>query len=371
MIKQQRVLALDAFRGITIAAMIMVNQPGSWSFKYDQMRHASWNGCTLTDFIFPFFLIIIGVSMWFAFQKFEQQLSKTLVKKIIKRTFLIFIIGLILNIVKQLIKTNELDFSTLRITGVFQRIAICYGIGAFICSLLTPKKILITSIGILLGYWFVIWFFSGENPYIAENTIVGKIDTFLLGKTHLRTGYPVDASGLFGSIPAIVHILWGYLLGRMIYKNNNRNELVLNMFLIGIPAILLAQIWNYVLPINKILWTSSYVVYTSGWAFVVLAFLIWIIDIKQQKKWTTPFLAFGVNPLFAYIFAEIFASIVSNLIKVNNQGHLISLKSWLFTEVFAPLMGNLNGSLLYSIVIMIFYWLILFVLHKNKIYFKI
>jgi predicted acyltransferase len=356
--KQKRIKALDAFRGITIAAMIMVNQPGSWSFKYEQMAHSAWTGCTLTDLIFPFFLIIIGVAMWFAFQKYEQKFSIPATKKIIRRTILIFLIGIGLNIAKQ-------------ITGVLQRIAICYGIGAMLCISLKPKQLFFAAIGILLGYWFILWGYGETSPYAAEDSIVGKIDTFLVGKNHLRSGYPVDASGLFGSIPAIVHILWGYLLGRMISKNQDQKTLVLNMFLLGIPAILLAQIWNYAFPINKTLWTSSYVLYTTGCALITLAFFVWIIDVNHKKRWISPLIVFGVNPLFAYVFAELWATIVSNLIKFPQGDKMISLKSWLFSDVFSPLVGNLNGSLLYSVFVMVFYWSILWILHKRKIYIKI
>lgn len=371
MAKQERVLALDAFRGITIAAMIMVNQPGSWSFKYEQMAHSKWNGCTLTDLIFPFFLIIVGIAMWFAFQKYPKTLSTAPIKKIVRRTVLIFLIGLGLNIAKQIIATHEFNFYTLRITGVLQRIAICYGIGALICSTLKPKQIIITSIGILVGYWIILFGFGNGAPYAAETTIVGKIDAFLIGKNHLRQGYPVDASGLFSSIPAIVHILWGYLLGCMISNNNDKNKLILNMFLLGIPAVLLAQLWNYSFPINKALWSSSYVLYTTGWAFITLAFFIWIIDVNKKKGWISPLIVFGVNPLFAYVFAELWASMASHLIKLPQNGKMVSLKSWLFNDVFAPLAGNLNGSLLYSIFIMFFYWSILWVLYKKKIFIKI
>ena len=369
--KTERLITLDAFRGITIASMIMVNQPGSWSFKYDQMRHAQWNGCTLTDLIFPFFLVIVGVACWFAFQKHGQKLSLDLITKIISRTVIIFLIGLALNFCKQWISSGEINLSMLRISGVLQRIALCYCIGAILCLALKPKPLLITSLGILIVYWIVLWAGGGTEPYIAENTIVGKIDIALLGENHLRQGYPVDTAGLFASIPAIVHVIWGYLLGMMIYKANDRKELIFKMFLFGIPAVLLAQVWDYVFPINKTLWTSSYVLYTTGWALIALAFLIWIIDVHKKTKYFTPFLAFGVNPLFAYVFAELWASIISGLIKVPVEGSLVSLKSWMFGHVFAPLVGNMNGSLLYSIFIMLFYWSILWFMHKKKIYIKI
>ncbi|MBN2610145.1 MAG: DUF5009 domain-containing protein [Bacteroidales bacterium] len=369
--KTERIIALDAFRGITIAAMIMVNQPGSWSYRYSQMKHCDWNGCTMTDLIFPFFLFIVGVAMWFSFQKYGQKLTKSLTLKILRRTVILFMIGLFLNLSFQFIETRGISLSTLRITGVFQRIALCFGIGAILCVTLKPKHLFILTMGILIGYWALLWGFGGSDPYSPESTIVGKIDIELLGKNHLRKGYPVDASGLFGTIPAVVNVIWGYLTGRMISLNNDRNKLILNMFLLGIPAVFLAWIWNYSFPINKTLWTSSFVLFSVGSALIVLAFLIWIIDIKRKSKWASPFIVFGVNPLFAYVFAELWSSIISNLIKIRVKGDMVTLKSWLYNDIFVPFAGNLNGSLLYSIFIMIFYWLILWVLNRKKIFIKI
>ena len=369
--KTERLITLDAFRGITIAIMIMVNQPGSWSYKYSQMRHAQWNGCTLTDMVFPFFLFIVGVACWFAFQKYGQTLSADLISKIIRRTVLIFLLGLALNFCKQWISSGELNLSMLRITGVLQRIAFCYGIGAILCLALKPRWLLISSLGILVVYWIVLFMAGGSQPYTAENSIVGKIDILLLGANHLRQGYPVDSSGLIASIPAVVNVIWGYLIGMFIYKVNKRKKLILKMFLIGVTAILVGQVWSLVFPINKTLWTSSYVFYTSGWAIIGLAFLIWIIDVHKKSKYFRPFLVFGVNPLFAYVFAELWGSIISGLIKFQFEGSLFSLKSWVFSEIFAPLFGNMNGSLVYSIFVMFFYWSILWLMDKYKIYIKI
>ncbi len=369
--KSERVIALDVFRGITIAAMIMVNQPGSWDFRYGQMSHSAWHGCTLTDLIFPFFLFIVGVAMWFAFQKQGQKLTPPLVKKIVRRTILIFLTGIFLNLSKQLMSTGEINLAMIRITGVLQRIAICYGIGAFMCLLLNPKQLFLVSGGILVGYWWVLWYFGGTDPYSAEHTIVSQIDAALLGQNHLRSGHLVDASGLFGSIPAVVHVIWGYLLGRIVSLNTDRKELVLKMFIWGVPAVLLAKIWDYVFPINKILWTSSYVLFSTGAALIALAFLVWIIDVNNKRGWISPVMAFGVNSLFAYVFAELWGSAMTYLIKIPLDGNLVSLKYYIFSQLFAPFAGNLNGSLLYSALIMLFYWSILWVLYQRKIYIKL
>jgi predicted acyltransferase len=368
---KERLISLDVFRGVTIALMIMVNQPGSWKFKYNQMRHAQWHGCTLTDLIFPFFLVIIGVACWYAFQKYEQRLTLGLVKKIVRRAFLIFIIGIFLNFFKEWISLGQVNLSTLRITGVLQRIAVCYAIGTILCIALKPNQVLITSFGILVLYWVIVSSASGPDPFIAKNSIVGKIDILLLGENHLRKGYPIDTAGLFASLPATVHVIWGYLLGMIIYKSNDQKKLILKMFLLGISAILISQVWNYVFPINKTLWTSSYVMYTSGWAIITFAFLIWIIDVRKKIKYFTPFLAFGVNSLFAYIFAELCASFFSGFLRFPFEGNLVSFKSFMFNFIFSPILGEMNGSLFYSVFIMLFYWSILWFMHKKKIYVKV
>jgi predicted acyltransferase len=369
--KPQRILALDAFRGITIAAMIMVNQPGSWNYVYSQMRHSEWNGCTLTDLIFPFFLVIMGVAIWFSFQRNDQKPSWALVMKIIRRTLLIFLIGFILNLLDQIANKHVVDLSTLRFMGVFQRIAFCYGIGGVLCLVMGPKQLVLTSALILIGYWLILWGFGGPDPYTPTTTVVGKIDAAILGTNHLHGGHALDPTGLFSSIPAVVHVLWGYLLGRMISLKADRKDLVLSMFILGIPPILAAQVWDYFFPINKTLWTSSYVLYTTGWAFITLAFFIWLMDIKQIKKWAYPLLVFGINPLFAYIFASLWVKVVAYWMVIPSGGKNISIQEWLYDSVCVPLAGNLNGSLLYSILTMIFYWAILSVLYNKKIYIKI
>ena len=315
-------------------------------------------------------MFIVGIACWFAFQKYGQALSADLISKIIRRTVLIFLLGLALNLCKQWISSGELNLSILRITGVLQRIAFCYGIGAILCLALKPRGLLISSLGILIVYWIVLWVAGGSQPYSAEHTIVGKIDVLLL-KIICDRVIRLIRQGFFASIPGIVNVIWGYLMGMMIYKVNDRKKLILKMFLIGVPAVLVAQVWNLVFPINKTLWTSSYVLYTSGWALVVLALLIWIIDVHKKSKYFSPFMVFGVNPLFAYIFAELWASVMSGLIKFNFEGSLVSLKSWIFGEIFAPLFGNMNGSLFYSIFIMFFYWSILWLMDQYRIYIKI
>jgi len=289
--KPKRVVALDAFRGFTILTMILVNTPGSWAYVYPPFKHAEWHGCTPTDLVFPFFLFIVGVAMWFSFKAFDHRLNKKAALKIVKRTIIIFAIGLGLKFYSMLINPN----STFRLMGVLQRIALAYGFASFLALSLRKKNLIITSAIFLLGYWFLLWFFGGETPYSLETNFARTIDLKLIGAEYLYKGegIPFDPEGLLSTIPSIVTVLLGYFTGQMIDQTADRKKLVLKMILWGGAAIIVGLIWDLVLPLNKKLWTSSYVIYTAGYALVILALFIWLIDIKQYKKWAQPFIVYG------------------------------------------------------------------------------
>ena len=362
--KTKRLIALDAFRGITIATMIMVNTPGSWGSIYSPLRHADWHGCTPTDLVFPFFLFIVGVAMWFSFQKFNGIFNTPAALKILKRTALIFIIGLALNAFP-----FAIDYSKLRILGVLQRIALAYGFGAILCLWLTPKKLIYSSIVLLLGYWLILFVGSSGNPYELETTIARTIDIALLGENHVwhGKGIPFDPEGLLSTIPSIVTVILGYLTGKTIQQSSSQDKAVLNLFLYGIPLIAAAMVWDYWFPINKSLWTSSYVLYTAGLAMVMLAFFIWLIDVKKYGKWAHPFVVFGTNPLFVYALSILWVKTISKIpSEAYGNGY-----SWLYQSVFVPIAGNMNGSLLFAVSHIVVFWLILLILYKKKIFIKI
>ncbi|MCE1197448.1 MAG: DUF5009 domain-containing protein [Marinilabiliales bacterium] len=364
-----RYLALDVLRGMTVAMMILVNNPGSWSHIYAPLEHAAWQGCTPTDLVFPFFLFVVGVSMFFSFSKYGNTLNKASVLKVIKRTLLIFAIGLFLNSFPQW----AVDFHKLRILGVLQRIAIVYGVASLIV-LAAPRKLL-PWIGsaILLLYWGLLNWTGGPDPYSLQGNPTIAFDSMILGESHLYKGFgiPFDPEGLFSTLPAIVTALAGFLTGQLI-STTEKIKIPGKLVLFGLAALLTGLLWGVVFPIAKPLWTSSYVLYTAGWALLTLALLIWIIDIKGFTGWTTFFVVFGVNPLFLFAFSGLWAKTIGRLIHVTDaSGTSLSLASWLYKDVCLPLAGELNGSLLYALAHVTLFWLIGYVMYKKKIFIKV
>lgn len=365
----QRYLALDVLRGMTVALMILVNNPGSWGHIYAPLKHAAWHGCTPTDLVFPFFLFVVGVSMFFSFSKYGNTLNKDSLLKIGKRTVLIFAIGLFLNSFPQW----TADFSILRIMGVLQRIALAYGIGAVIV-LASPRKYLPYIGGaILLLYWGLLYSLGGTDPFSLKGNVTPVIDAAVLGTTHLYKGFgiPFDPEGLFSTIPAIVTVIIGYLIGSVV-KETEKKRVPKTLILFGGAAIVAGLIWGLGFPINKPIWTSSYVLYTAGWACLLLSLLIWIIDLKGFSKWTSFFVVFGMNPLFIFALSGLWARILGRMIRIAGpDGELISGSTWLYNQVFVSVAGELNGSLLYAISHVLVFWLIGYVLYKKKIFIKV
>ncbi len=362
--KSKRIVALDAFRGLTIATMITVNNPGSWEFVYPPLRHAAWNGCTPTDLVFPFFLFIVGVAMFFSFRIYNNELSKPVVIKTIRRTILIFAIGLALNAFPYII-----DYSELRIMGVFQRIALAYGVGAILCLWLSPRKLIYTLAAILVGYWALLGLSVPTGAYELETNLVRVVDLAILGENHVYGGFglPFDPEGFLSTIPAIGTVILGYLTGLLIYKVKEQEKIVLHLFLYGFPLVVVGMIWDAWFPINKALWTSSYVLYTAGLAMVMLAFFIWFIDVKGYTKWSNPLVVFGMNPLFIFVLSGLY---VKTLYKIPSEAYGNGY-SWLYNTVFVPIGGNMNGSLMFALTHIVLFWLIVLFLYRKKIFIKI
>jgi predicted acyltransferase len=379
MTKPVRLAALDAFRGFTILAMIMVNNPGSWSHIYAPLRHAEWHGCTPTDLIFPNFLFIVGMAMWYSFKKFNYELSRPLVIKILRRTLLIFLLGIFLGWFPffKVIPGEGIEWmsiSNLRILGVLQRIAIAYCIGSFIVLTMKPRSIIYLSAFILLAYWFVLWFWGGNDPYSLEGNIARIIDFKILGENHVwrGLGVPFDPEGLLSTLPAIVTVIIGFLSGKVITSTDNKERMVLHLLLLGLAGVLGGLIWNMAFPINKSLWTSSYVIYTGGLALLTLGVFIWLMDIKGYKKWAQPFIVYGMNPLFIYVLAGVVARGMIFLIRFKTEdGTIMHSKTWLYEHIFQPAFGDINGSLLYAVMLIVIYWAVGLYLYRKKIFIKI
>lgn len=362
-----RLVSLDAFRGLTIAGMILVNTPGDWNFVYSPLRHASWNGCTPTDLVFPFFLYIVGVAMWYSFKKFGHRATPEWWRKVALRALLIFVIGLALNVFP-----FDQPISEWRIMGVLQRIAVAFFFGAIAC-VLTPKRWLHwLAGGILILYWLLMAALGGDAPYSLEDNFARAADVVIFGADHIYQGFgmPFDPEGLISSIPAVVTVIIGYLVGSYIDATKLKAPALASLFIYGCLGILLGLVWNEAFPINKPLWTSSYVVYTAGIATLLLTLFLWIIDVLKYRKWAHPLVVFGVNPLFIYALSIVFIKILSH-IQVTYEGADINARQWAYEAIFAPLAGPVNGSLFFALTYVAIHLLIAWILYRRSIFIKV
>lgn len=381
----QRYYSLDVFRGATVALMILVNNPGNWSHIYTALEHAPWHGCTPTDLVFPFFLFAVGNAMSFIMPRLETAGTNFFIRKIFKRALLIFGIGLLLNwspFVRwqgdQLVLKS---FSNIRIFGVLQRIALCYLFASLIVYFFKSKGAILISVIILIGYW-IISRFAGNllDPYSLEGFWGTQIDRALLGNNHIYKGEGVafDPEGLVSTLAAIVQVIAGYLTGKYIQQKGKNFEMACNLFVAGSVLIFAGFCWDMVFPINKKIWTSSFVIYTSGLAITVLAVMIYTIEFRNYKSFPTGFFAvFGKNPLFIFVLSG-FLPRVLGLIRIQGQpdekGNNIYLSpfGWFYEHICKPVSSNLNnGSLFYALCMIIFYWLIVYWLDKKKVYIKV
>ena len=392
--KTNRYIALDVLRGMTVAGMILVNNPGSWGKIFPPLRHAAWDGCTPTDLVFPFFLFCVGAALAFSFAKYNNSLNSESVKKIIKRGILIFLVGLGLNAFPfyPTSLNGDLTFgenymnylNNIRILGVLQRIALCYIAGGILALWLkTPKKIL-WAMGILLTlHWLILFIFGGEGWSTLKGNIAAPIDVAIFGKSHVYKGYgiPFDPEGLYGVISGSCTLLLGYLIGQLIRKTPEKIDVVAKLYTIGLVALgagIVTSIW---IPINKPLWSASYVLYAGGWAIVMLALFIYFIDVKGKVKIFTPFRAMGMNPLFAFVMAGLFSKVFSRIIKwtvlaPNAEGVMtqktVNVSSWFYNNVCVSLLGsNEFASLMYALIYVAIFMAMAYWLYRKNIVIKL
>ena len=370
--KYQRYLSLDVLRGMTIALMIVVNTPGSWETIYPPFRHAAWHGFTITDLVFPTFLFVVGNALSFSMRKFEQDESAFLAK-VFKRTALIFLLGLFLNAFPFVTRVDGeltlIDFSSLRIMGVLQRIALCYGVAALVIHYFKARGALIFSAIALLGYWAIMFYFGDKpNSYSLEGNAALKFDLLLMPAKNMYKGFgiPFDPEGILSTLPAIVNVIAGYFAGRFIQQAGNNKNTAMRLALAGALLTALGVLWNILFPINKPIWTSSYVVYTVGLGLLVLAIIMLLIEVAGFKRWTYFFEAFGKNPLFIYVMAGVVIETMS-LIRVDG----VSLSGWLYRNAFTSWLDGQNASLLFAISYMLLMWVIAYWMDRKKIYIKV
>jgi predicted acyltransferase len=369
----QRFLALDIFRGLTVCFMIIVNTSGNGATTYWPLKHADWNGFTPTDLVFPSFLFAVGNALSFVMKRWETMPQKKVILKIFKRTFLIFLIGFLMywfpffKLDAQL-HILSFPFSETRIMGVLQRIALCYGISAFLVYGLGTKKTLWIGALTLPLYWLLMQVFGAEGAeYTKMGNAVLRLDTWLFGINHLYMGerFPFDPEGVLSTLPALFNVIAGYAAGLFLQKNGKSSRGLLQIMLVGLFFVLIAVGWNELMPINKKLWTSSFALLTTGLDLILIGIIVYVTDILKFRKGTNFFLVAGKNPLFIYLLSEL-GIIVLWMIHIGKD----PLFQWIYNHVFVYA-GEYFGAFLFAVWWMLTCWLAGYLLDRKKIYIKI
>lgn len=364
--KSSRLLSLDVFRGITIALMILVNSPTNYAW----LNHSDWNGCTLADLVFPFFLFILGVSLvYFLSKSLAEGLSyNLLISKILKRTIIIFVIGLFINAFP-----FHFHLTTIRIFGVLQRIAICYFCATLLFLTTRPQTQAVIVIVLLIGYWLMMTIipvpYYGANNLTQIGNLAAYIDRSIFSSAHLYEKI-FDPEGLLSTLPAIATTLLGNLTGVWLLSHHNLQKKFQVMIITGIIALICGWFWGLSFPINKDLWTSSYVLWTGGLALLLLAFCYWLIEIKELKKWSKPFEILGLNALAVYFLHVFFLKIQAAIHISETNGTRENLRVFI-TNHFFGWISLQNASLLYAIAYVFVWLLVMTIFYRNKIFIKI
>ena len=371
----QRFLALDVLRGMTICFMIIVNTPGNGATSYAALQHAHWNGFTPTDLVFPTFMFVVGNALSFVAKKWASLSDGQVFWKIFKRAFIIFLLGYLMYWFPFVHWNDQGNleanpFSHTRIMGVLQRIAIGYFIAALMVRYLKTSTIIRLSVVFLLAYWLILLLFGDKaDPYNMLTNAGNRLDLWLFGENHLYHGEGVafDPEGLLSTLPAIANVTFGYAAGKWIQEKGNTYEGLAKLLLTGTLLIALALLWDTSFPINKKLWTGSFVLLTVGIDCVLIAALLYITRFLQLTKWTYFFEVFGKNPLFIYLLSEL-GVILLWFFPVGADRQ--PLYSWLYDNIFKHA-GDYFGSFLFAISVMLVCWLVGYVLDKRKIYIRV
>lgn len=363
----QRSLALDVFRGLAIAGMILVNTPGSWQHIYAPLRHADWHGCTPTDLVFPFFLFATGAAMFFSFARCGYRANPEVLRGIARRSALLILIGVLLNAYPFLESLSQW-----RIPGVLQRIGVAYAMGALLILYCPGWLRYALCLALLMGYWALLHLFGGADPYTLEHNLVRRIDLALLGENHLWGGFgiPFDPEGLLSTVPSVVSVVAGFEAARLIGTTAGRGRAVLRLLLIGSGAVAAGMVWGQWFPINKALWTSSYVLFTSGIGWITLGLLMLVLDVAGQRRLGWPLQIYGTNPLFIYILSIVLARTLWVVEVTDSTGGTISLYSWLYQQLL-PLASPLNASLIFALLNVLLFWLLSLALYRRNIIIKL
>ncbi|QEC77181.1 acyltransferase family protein [Mucilaginibacter ginsenosidivorax] len=370
-----RFLSLDVFRGMTLCFMIIVNTPGSGADAFAPLQHAAWHGFTPTDLVFPSFLFAVGNAMSFSMKRYIEMGNAAVLTKIFKRTLLIFLIGYLMywfpffNFDK-----GHFEFSPIshtRIFGVLQRIALCYCFASLMIHFLSKRSVIILSILFLVAYWIILLVFGDPlNPLSMTGNAGYYLDKLVLGADHMYhgEGKAFDPEGILSTLPAIVNVVVGYYAGKFIQQKGKGYDVISKMLLMGCLFIFIALCWNMVFPINKKLWSSPFVLITTGLDLVILSFLVYALEINDWNKgnWTRFFTILGKNPLPLYVLSE---TLVIFFYMFTVKGS--SLYNWINTNIYQAIIPGAIGSLLFAISYMLICWLVGYLLDKKKIYIRV
>ncbi|MBL7699873.1 MAG: DUF1624 domain-containing protein [Chitinophagaceae bacterium] len=373
-----RFLALDVFRGLTVCFMIIVNTPGDGATPFAPFLHADWHGFTPTDLVFPSFLFAVGNAMSFSMEKYRQLGDGAFFGKVIKRSALIFLLGYLMYWFP-FFTIHDGQFalkpvSGTRIMGVLQRIALCYLFASLLIRFLSQRGVMVASIILLFGYWLLLLAYGDSSDVYGMQTNAGfYFDKFVLGEGHMYhgEGVPFEPEGLLSTLPAIVNVIIGYYAGVFVQNKGKTYETVARLLLAGSVLILAALAWNSVFPVNKKLWTSSFVLLTTGIDLAIIAGLIFLVEIRKaglpEKGWTKFFTIFGKNPLFIYLLSELLAITMWQV----NVGRKQSTYSWINSSFFQRIAPGPFGSLFFALTFMMVCWSVGYFLDKRKVYIRV
>lgn len=379
---KKRYLSLDVFRGAAVCLMILVNNPGSWSHIFAPLEHAAWHGLTPTDLVYPFFLFAVGNAMAFVMPRTIAQGSATFWRKVLWRSFLIFMIGLFLNWTPffrwtdsglEFIPWVTDEYRGVRILGVLQRIALAYLFASILVFYFSTKTLLRIAGGILILYWGIVYLGNPADPYSIEGFIGNDLDRLILGIPHMYKGegIPFDPEGILSTLPTISQVLFGYLVGKAITGQDQSRPMFLTtrLFVWAVGFLIIGYVWGLAFPVNKKIWTSTFVLVTTGLATALIAYLIYWIEIKGKSGAVTKFFeVFGKNPLFIFALSG-FLPEVASLIRL---GDGVDPWNFLYQRVLIHVPGPPEiGSHLYAICVIILMWVIAWWMDKKKIYIKV
>ena len=398
---RERLLALDVFRGLTIAGMLLVNDPGSWSHIYPPLEHAEWHGWTPTDLIFPFFLFIVGVTthLSIAARRARGDDERAIRRQVLRRGALIFLLGLLLNWfpffqwgpIAGNASPSFLDrvverLEVLRIMGVLQRIGIAYTVAALLTLRTSVKHQVAIVAALLFGYWFAMTLLpvpgTGILGALAINSRDGHLAAWVdrlvfdwraygLGN-HLWVGSKTwDPEGLLSTLPAIGSAMLGVMVGRWVAQPRPLAERLNGLFAAGALAMMVGLMWNWSFPINKNIWTSSYVLFTAGMACVALATIMWIVDVHGWRRWTRFFVIYGMNPIVAFVGSGILARLLYSILKVDYRGQRVSVVEAIYRTLVGWGLEPINASLLFAVSFVLLWFGILWVLYRRNIFLKV